>query len=118
MRLRILLGLACLVAVSCGPGGVAITVRNVGSETLHGAVLHVTGRDYPLGDLPPGSTRTAIARPTGDSHAELSFRDAQGTPQRLTVGCYFGPGFRGTLDIDLDSSRVHGVRDRVRITGY
>jgi hypothetical protein len=90
--------------------GVRVTVTNKGPAALAGVRVHVTGRTYDLGDIPSGGSRTVWVRPTGKSHVEIEYLDAEGRPVRLNAGGYFGPGYKGELEIDVKGGVIEGVR--------
>ena len=102
------LGAAGLVWASWNRG-VTIVLRNADSAALRDVTIHVTGCDYPVGNISVGSTRRVLVDPTGASHVEISQRNAEGRGPVL-VSCYFEAGFSGALEIDLrcDSALVVG----------
>jgi hypothetical protein len=89
--------------------GVHVTVRNTGREPMRQVTLHVTGRSYSLGDVPPGATCTKKVFPTSESHVELELTDEQGRRRRLVAGCYFESGYRGRIDIEVKDGAVVAV---------
>lgn len=102
------LGAAGLVWASWNRG-VTIVLRNADSAALRDVTIHVTGCDYPVGNISVGSTRRVLVDPTGASHVEILQRQAEGRG-RVLVPCYFETGFSGALEIDLrcDSALVVG----------
>jgi hypothetical protein len=90
--------------------GVRVTVTNKGPAALAAVRVHVTGRSYDLGDIPPGGSRTVRVMPAGESHVEIEYLDAQGRPVRLNAGGYVEPGYRGELEIDVRGGVIEGVR--------
>ena len=44
--------------------------------------------------------------PTGESHLEIGFIDVDGQTGRLDAGGYFGPGYRGTIDISITDGAI------------
>ncbi|MBD8532498.1 MULTISPECIES: hypothetical protein [unclassified Massilia] len=94
--------------------GVEFTLDNVGSESLHGVSVDVTGRSYQLGDMPPGSSRTVKLHATGDSHIELRFLNGR----RLIIDCYFQPTYKGTIKAKVTSQAVMAVEDKVKLSPY
>lgn len=110
--------LAVAAALSLGFGAmyvaedcVTFVAHNVGAEPMRSVVVHVTGRSYPIGDLPPGASKSVRLSPTSESHIELS----QAGHARLTVGGYFEKGYRGTITADVTTDRVVVVRDEVML---
>lgn len=81
--------------------GIQFTVENSGTRPLKSVVLHVTGASSNLGDIAPGASATARVNPTGESHLEIEFTDADGQVQRLDAGGYFESGYRGTIRVSI-----------------
>jgi hypothetical protein len=81
--------------------GIQVTVQNTGSTDLRSIVLHVTGKQYSLGDLAPGASAKMTVYPTSESHLEIEFTNADGKQRRLNAGGYFEPGYRGTIRITI-----------------
>jgi hypothetical protein len=94
--------------------GVTVVVRNIDSGALADVTIHVTGGDYPIGDMPPGSTRQVLAAPTGESHIEISQQQADGRA-RIPVTCYFEPGDSGTIHIEISRTSVAVVDNQISI---
>jgi hypothetical protein len=90
--------------------GVTVEVRNVSDEPMRAVVVHVTGGSYALGDLLPGDSRQVAVSPGGESHVELEF---QGHP-RLVVGCYFEPGYSGTITAEVTPLKVVSVNSSIQ----
>ena len=97
-----------------GHRGVTVVVRNTDSATLSGVTIHVTGRAYPIGDIPAGSTRRVLVDPTGESHIEISQHQADGRGS-IPVGCYFEAGYSGSIDIDLSRTSATVVDNRISV---
>jgi hypothetical protein len=94
--------------------GVTVVVRNRDSAALSAVTIHVTGRDYPVGDMPAGSTRRVVVEPTGDSHIEISHHSIDGR-RRMPVDCYFGAGDSGAIDIEISRTSVAVVGNEISI---
>jgi len=94
--------------------GVTVVVRNRDSAALSAVAIHVTGRDYPIGDMPPGSTRRVLVDPTGDSHIEVSRQSIDGR-RRIPVSCYFGAGDTGSIEIEISGTSVDAVKNEISI---
>jgi hypothetical protein len=93
-------------------GGLDVAVVNEGQSPMRAVVVNVTGKAYPLGDIPAGSTRTVRVEPTAPSHVEMEFRDAQDRQVRLNAGGSFEPGHRGTVTVHVKDGtivRVEGL---------
>ncbi len=86
--------------------GLRVRIENTGATTLRSVVVHVTGNSYPMGDLRPGSFMSLKVEPTGDSSLEIAFQDESGRLKRLSAGRYFGPGYLGTVRVEMDSDRI------------
>jgi hypothetical protein len=102
------------VAWATWPRGVTVVVRNKDSDALHGVTLHVTGRDYSIGDMPPGSTRSVVVEPTGASRIEISQQLAGGRG-RVPVDCYFEGGYSGEIRIELSRASADVVHNRISV---
>jgi hypothetical protein len=121
-----LIPLTVLVALAVGyviwlvalAPGVHVTVRNTGQGAMRETTLHVTGRAYRIGDLASGSAHACTVSPTSESHIELEFTDERGQRPRLEVGCYFEPGYRGRIDIEVRDGKVVTVKDDSRTGPY
>jgi hypothetical protein len=94
--------------------GVTVILRNTDSATLSGVVVHVTGRDYSVGDMPAGSTRRVLVEPTGESHVEISQQLADGRG-RISVSCYFEAGSSGEIEIHLSRTSVMMVDNQITV---
>lgn len=98
--------LLVFVVVALGRG-VRVTVENVGSTALTDLVVKVTGATYDVGELGPGASETVRVLPTGESHVELTWKDAEGRACYGRVDCYFeGSGYKGTVAVELDGAAV------------
>ena len=118
---RVLVGTLSLAAVGVAglvwaywDRGVTVVVRNGDSEPLTGVAVHVTGRDYPIGDLPVGSTRELLVDPTGESHIEISMLHPEGRV-RLPVECYFEAGYSGRIEIALSRTDASVVDNQISV---
>jgi len=89
--------------------GVVVTIRNVGTETLSGVVVHVTGNAYPIGDIQVGSERSVQVSPSGESHVEIEHSKG-----RLIVSTYFESGYHGKVSVEVTRDEVKRVQDEVR----
>ena len=95
--------------------GVHVSIQNTGSQPLRSVVLFVTGTSYNLGDIPPGATAHATVHPTGESHLEIEFTDADGQAKRLDAGGYIEPGYRGTIDISIKDGVIQKNEQQIRL---
>jgi hypothetical protein len=118
---RILVGTLSLAALGVAgfvwaywDRGVTVVLRNRDSATLNGVTIHVTGRDYPVGDIPAGSEKRVLVDPTGESHIEISQQNADGRG-RLAVECYFEGGYSGTIEIEISRTVATVVDNRITI---
>jgi hypothetical protein len=102
------------VAWAVWPRGVTVVLRNADSTALTDVTIHVTGRDYPIGDVPPGSTRRVLVDPTSESHIEISQQLADGRG-RSPVDCYFEAGYSGEIDISVSRTSVAVIDNRISI---
>lgn len=94
--------------------GVTVVLRNTDSTALSDITIHVTGRDYPIGDLPAGATRRVVVDPIGESHIEISQGHVDGRG-RLPVECYFEAGYSGTIDIDISRTTATVTANQISI---
>ena len=91
--------------------GVFVIITNRRSTPITDFVLHVTGQSIQVGQIAAGQSRRVKVSPTGDSHLEFEIKDrAWGTSGRRTHVCYFGPGFQGQIELDIDEESI-GMRD-------
>ncbi len=110
---------ACIVALAMilfSSGPLSVTIRNAGPDQLNDAILHVTGRSYPLGNISAGDSRTVAVNPTSESHLEIEFVDRSGNNSRLIVDCYFEAGYGGTIGVGIRDNKIENVHDRVLAT--
>jgi len=96
----------CLSSCSSNPYGAKVVVKNVGKVPLHSVVVHVTGRSYPLGELPVGENRSVKAYPTGESHVVIEHVDQSSGNKKLPVDCYFELGYRTTINVEITEDSV------------
>jgi len=94
--------------------GVTVIVRNRDAATLSDVTIHVTGREYPIGDVPPGSERNVLVDPTGESHIEIA-HGPTGERARLLVGCYFEGGYSGTIEIDVTRTEATVASNEITV---
>jgi hypothetical protein len=94
--------------------GVTIVLRNTDAAALTDVTIHVTGRDYPIGNLPAGATRRVLVDPTGESHIEISQVQAGGRG-RLPVSCYFEAGYSGSIEIDVSRISATVVANQISV---
>jgi hypothetical protein len=87
-------------------GGLDVAVVNEGQSPMRALVVQVTGKSYPLGDIPAGSTRTIRVEPAGKSGVEMEFHDAEDRLIRLSAGGSFEPGYRGTVTVHVKDGAV------------
>ena len=86
--------------------GLDVAVVNEGASPMRGVVVHVTGKVYPLGDIPAGGKRSVRVEPVGTSNIEMEFRDAGDRQVRLNVNGNFGPGSRGSITVHLKDGAI------------
>jgi len=80
-------------------------------------IVHVTGNQYPLGSINLNSKATALVSASGESHIEISYSD-KGIPRRLVVNCYFEPGYKGRILIELSNGKISKITDNIEIGKY
>lgn len=103
-----------VLVVNWRRGGIRVTVRNAGPESLRSLVLHVTGAVFPVGDVAPGQSVTATVRSTGESHLELEFETGHGR-RRLDAGGFFEPGYRGGYEVVIADGAIRSTRDAITL---
>jgi hypothetical protein len=86
--------------------GISVTIRNIGKSPLVDLQVHVTGNIYRLGDLKSGGATNCMVYPKGESHVEISYRDAAGVTQRHSIDCYIEPGYRGVLEAEIEDGEL------------
>lgn len=89
-----------------GHSGVQITIHNNDNQPLRSVVVHVTGASNNLGDIAPGKSAQTVVHPTGESHLEVEFKDANGRTQRLNASGYFESGYRGTIRVTIKDGAI------------
>ena len=85
-------------------GGVQITVKNESGASVRNIQVSYTGGVYNRASLASGSEFSRPARPTSESHVEVTYVPADGTPRRHVVDCYFEGGYRGSVAIAIAPS--------------
>lgn len=93
-------GIASIV-FALWPRGVEVIVTNAGTSVMRDVRVVVTGKTYELGELQPNARRNLRVNPTGESHLVVDYTDPSGTPQAVTVDCYFEPNYYGTIAVDV-----------------
>lgn len=92
-----------------------VVLENSGPNALHSVVVHVPGRSYSLGDLPPGAIRKIRIEPGGEGGVTIELVDGQGNLKTLEGGGYFGPEYSGTIWITLDADKIIDRRDNTTL---
>ena len=95
--------------------GVRITVENAGTTPLKSVVLYVTGASYALGDIAVGRSATMRVKPTGESHLEIELTDSDGKTQRLDAGGYFEPGYRGSMQVEIEDGQISKAEENITL---
>ena len=83
-----------------------VTVANEGASRMTAVVVHVADRSYPLGDIPPGGSRTVRAAPAAPGHLTMEFSAPEGRQVRLNVGGSLDPGARGTITVHVKDGNI------------
>ncbi|MFO0011158.1 MAG: hypothetical protein ACK553_00285 [Planctomycetota bacterium] len=104
----------CLVLCIWFAQGVTVTVRNGGNSPLIDLQVHVTGRSYNLGNLESGAMKRCAVEPTSESHVEISYQLPDGTSRRHSIGGYLEPGYRGTVDAEIQDGEMVQSSHRIR----
>ena len=105
----IVIGIAAIVA-GFGPTmiwdgyGEVVILTNKGSKPLSDLVLRFAGGECRLSVLPANTQRTLIMNLYGESPISLSFTDAAGSKHGSAQEIYLEPGYKGTVDISVDSA--------------
>jgi hypothetical protein len=97
---------------------VRVTVRNSGMAPIRSVTLNATGTSCSVGDLLPGSSARKTVKPEGESHLEIEYSDSDEAPVRLSVDCYFEPGYSGTIDVSIKNRRIDEQHVDVRPRYY
>lgn len=111
MKPPLFIALFAALAASCSDGGVTLTVHNVGDQSLVAPIVHVTGNSYRIGDLQPGQTKSVVVNSSGESHIEIE----QTNHPRLVANCYFEPGYKGQIEVDVTADAIIKVKCDVKI---
>jgi hypothetical protein len=108
-----------LLVWSCrAPDRIRLMVENVGQTPLDSVIVLTTGRSYPIGNIPAGTTRELPIGANGESHIELEHGRAsrlRASRRRLIVGIYFESGYRGSIRVRVTADSVLAVLDSIRI---
>jgi hypothetical protein len=83
-----------------------VTVANEGTSPMTAVVVRVADQSYPLGDIPPGGSRSVRVDPAAPSHLEMDFAAALGRQVRLNVGGSLQPGSRGTITVHVKDGSI------------
>ena len=103
-----------LLVWSCrAPDRIRLMVENLGRTPLDSVIVLTTGRSYPIGTIPAGTTRELLIGANGESHIELEHGRAG--RRRLIVGTYFESGYRGSIRVRVTADSVLTVLDSIRI---
>jgi len=95
--------------------GVFVVITNRQSTPITDVVLHLTGQSIQVGQIDAGQSLRVKVSPSSDSHVEFEYTDRfDGASGRITHDCYFGPGFQGQIQLDIEEGSI-GMRDDLRI---
>src|SRR5579863_1704711 len=111
--LMAVVGALLALAVSLWPH-IQVTVENNGQRSVCELVVHVTGRSYPLGDLPPGASKNVIVAPSGESSIVIEFQDETGHKFQSDAGEYIEPGYNASIIVSITNGVVDSWRPGVR----
>ena len=96
--------------------GVDVVVANVGAVPLTDVRVRVTGNEYDLGTLSPGTRRKVRVEAKTDSHVELDWKTPDQRTHDAVVDCYFGGGpWTGTVRAEIDGAVMVRSEDNIRI---
>ena len=56
-----------------------------------------------------------MVHPTGESHLEIQFTDADGQAKRLDAGGYFESGYRGTINTSIKVGMIEKNEQQIRL---
>jgi hypothetical protein len=104
---------ALLVWGCRAPDRIRLAIENVGRTPLDSVIVFTTGRSYPIGTIPAGTTRELLIGANGESHIELEHGRAG--RRRLIVRTYFESGYRGSIRVRVTADSVLAVLDSIRI---
>lgn len=94
---------------------IAVKVRNLDDRALIAVSIHLAGRSYSLGDIPPNGQVEVTVFARSETHIEIEFTGPDGGRKRLDAGGYIEPGYRGTIIIKLNSREVIGIESAVSL---
>jgi hypothetical protein len=92
-----------------------VTVINGGQEALVNVVIQVTGRQYQIGSLAAGQSRTVRVLPEGESSVTVSFTDHAGNSSQVDADAYIETGSCGTILLEIEDS---ALKRNDQNTGY
>lgn len=97
--------------------GITVIVHNQGDSPLSDLEVHIAGVTYELGDVTSGSTRKCTVKPVSESHVEITYQLPGGGEAQHTVDCYFEPGYRGVIEVDVREGELirtsHSIRPSI-----
>jgi hypothetical protein len=98
--------LAAVFTVSACSRGVTLCLSNASATAIHEVVITYLGSQALVGDLLPGSAKEVVLAPTGETSVTISFRRANGPTVTHDLDVYLEPGYRGTIDVELQTHDV------------
>lgn len=111
--------LVCFIALYFAPKPkLFVSLHNVGTENMRLVVVHVKGRSHLVGDLLAGESSTVILEPKSESDIQIEFTDMQGKQKKLNVGGYIEAGYKGAIEIKLNSNEILEVRGSAQPSVY
>jgi hypothetical protein len=81
--------------------GIQVTIENTGGQPLGSVWLQVAGASYELGNIAAGASAQTRVWPTGESHVEIEFTDADRKWKQLDAGRPFERGYRRAIRISI-----------------
>lgn len=111
IRIFALVEVTLLLLSGCSSNsyGAKVFIHNVDSVPLHSVIVRVTGNVYSIGELAASQTRTVNTYLTGESHIIIEHIDASGEKKELPVDCYFEPGYRSIINVQVRADSVTKV---------
>jgi hypothetical protein len=105
MRVSLAIAVLPLVLImGCAGVPLTVSIENNSGLAIQSIVASYTGGVARFGPLGVHKSQEVRIRPTGDSHLELEIQPAQGQAEHRVVDTYFERGYRGKIQITLESN--------------
>ncbi|MCP4348343.1 MAG: hypothetical protein GY795_22885 [Desulfobacterales bacterium] len=98
---------------------IKVVITNTGTTVMRSTELHVTGKNYKIGNIAPKQSAEIFVCPTSESHITISYADSGSSRKKLTADCYFEQKhYTGSIQIEIDNGIIKKIQNNIRITGW